>query len=98
MELICSAFVAALALVLPILVRHITGTLLEVGSENVMGDIIRVGFAMLAIIIVQTGFAVFADYKGHDVGAKIERDLLGNCLSIIKSCRLVSMTTKKLES
>ena len=73
--LICSTFVAILALILPILVRHITGTILEVGGDDIMWDILRVGFAMLAVITAQTGFAIFYAYKGHDLGAKMERDM-----------------------
>ena len=73
--LFSSMMVAALALVLPILVRHITGNLLESGSDDILWDIIRVGAAMLAIIIAQTIFAIIYDYKGHDVGAKMERDM-----------------------
>ena len=42
-----------------------------------MNEIIRAGAVMLAIIVVQTGFAVFYAYKGHDMGAKIERDMRG---------------------
>jgi len=73
--LISSVFVAALALILPIMVRYITGTLLESGDENILGEIIRIGAAMLAIVCAQTFFGIFYDYKGHDVGAKMERDM-----------------------
>ena len=75
--LISSVMVSALALLLPILVRHITGTILESGGENVLNEIIRVGAAMLAIISVQTFFGIFYAYKGHDVGAKMERNMRG---------------------
>jgi len=73
--LICSGFVAVAALILPILVRQITGTILESGGGDVIWEILRVGFAMLAVITAQTGFAIFYAYKGHDVGAKMERDM-----------------------
>lgn len=73
--LISSVFVAALALILPIMVRYITGTLLESGDEDVLINIIRIGIAMLVIVCAQTFFGIFYDYKGHDVGAKMERDM-----------------------
>jgi len=76
-NLVSTVFVAALALALPILVRHVTGTVIELGGDNVIGEIIRIGAVMLAIIIAQTGFAIFYAYKGHDMGAKIERDMRG---------------------
>ena len=66
--------VALLALLLPIIVRHITGTLVF-AEGDIVNEIIRMGAVMVAIIIAQTGFALFYDYKGHDMGAKIERDM-----------------------
>lgn len=73
--LISAAFVAILSLILPILVRHITGTLLVTGSDHMMAEILRIGGMMLGIITLQTGFAIFYAYKGHDAGAQIERDM-----------------------
>jgi len=66
--------VSVLALVLPLIVRHITGTLVETGSG---GQILQASLVMLAIIAAQTGFSIYYDYKGHDMGAKIERDMRG---------------------
>lgn len=74
-DLLCSALVAVLALALPVCVRVITKDILQSGGEEVVGEIIRVGAVMVAIILAQTLFAVFYDYKGHDMGAKIERDM-----------------------
>ena len=74
-DLLCSALVAVLALALPVCVRLITKDILRSGGEEVVGEIIRVGAVMVAIILAQTLFAVFYDYKGHDMGAKIERDM-----------------------
>lgn len=74
-NLISTVFIAMLALTLPMLVRHITGTVIESGGDNVVNEIILIGAIMVAIIAAQTGFAVFYAYKGHDMGAKIERDM-----------------------
>lgn len=74
-DLLCSVLVAVLALALPVCVRLITKDILQSGGEEVVGEIIRVGAVMVAIILAQTLFAVFYDYKGHDMGAKIERDM-----------------------
>ena len=73
-DMICAVLVAALALLLPIIIRHITGTVI-VYSDDILAEIIRMGVIMVAIITAQTGFALFYDYKGHDMGAKIERDM-----------------------
>ena len=71
-NLISTVLLAALALLFPILVRHITINLLDYGNIN---DILQIGGIMLALIIIQTFLAIFYAYKGHDMGAKIERDM-----------------------
>ncbi len=74
-DLFSGILVAALALILPVCVRYITKDVLEIGMENVLAAILQTGALMLSLIVVQTGFAMFFDYKGHDMGAKIERDM-----------------------
>ncbi|MGF7143890.1 ATP-binding cassette subfamily B protein [Anaerotaenia torta] len=74
-DLVSSIFVAALALILPVCVRYITKDVMENGTENILTAILQTGALMLFIIVLQTGFAMFSDYKGHDMGAKIERDM-----------------------
>jgi len=70
-----SVLTAGLSLALPLAVRHITGNILTSGIADVLPEIIRTGALMLAIIIIQTCSGVFIDWKGHIMGAKIERDL-----------------------
>lgn len=74
-DMVCSVLVAVLALTIPIVVRHITGTVITYHADDIVAEIIRMGAIMVAIIVAQTGFALFYDYKGHDMGAKIERDM-----------------------
>ncbi|MCL1986355.1 MAG: ABC transporter ATP-binding protein/permease [Firmicutes bacterium] len=75
-------FVSVLALALPMIVRHIMGTIIgenmgNIGNAEIIGQIIQAALVMLAIIVSQTGFSIYYDYKGHDMGAKIERDMRG---------------------
>ncbi|MCL2866331.1 MAG: ABC transporter ATP-binding protein/permease [Clostridia bacterium] len=74
-DLFSSVMVAALGLMLPLCVRYVTNDILKLGSEDVLPGILRVGALMLAIITAKTCCGIFFDYKGHDMGAKIERDL-----------------------
>jgi len=74
-DMLCAMLVALLALTIPIVVRHITGTVATTDTGDITGEILRMGAVMVAIIVAQTGFALFYDYKGHDMGAKIERDM-----------------------
>lgn len=73
--LFCAALVGALSLIFPILVRYITKDLLESGTANVSSTILQTGALMTVVIILHAGFSMFYDYKGHDMGAKIERDM-----------------------
>jgi ATP-binding cassette subfamily B protein len=74
-DLACALIVATLALVLPMCVRYITGEVIVSGSSDITAELLRMGAVMVAIIAAQTGFSIFYDYKGHDMGAKIERDM-----------------------
>ena len=74
--MLASVTTAALALILPLLVRHITNTVLAPGyAYDVLPSILRTGALMIAIIIAQTGAGIFIDWRGHIMGAKIERGL-----------------------
>ena len=81
-DIISAMMVALLALFIPIIVRHITGTL--VYQEDIVSEILRMGAVMVAIITAQTAFALFYDYKGHDMGARIERDMRRELFSHIQ--------------
>jgi ATP-binding cassette, subfamily B, bacterial len=73
--LLCSFIVAALSLVFPLLTRYITKNVLEGGMANAMGEILKVGAAMFALVIVQNVCTVYYDYRGHSLGAMMERDM-----------------------
>ena len=105
--LISAMLVAGLALVIPIIVRHITTTVIFMPVDGFANEIIRMGIFMVSVIAAQTGFAVFYDYKGHDIGANIERDMrqeLFNHLQILpfnffdneKTGKLMSRLTNDL--
>lgn len=81
-DMLSAVLVAVLALLLPLVVRHITGTVIL--YDDIAAEIIRMGAIMVAIIIAQTCFALFYDYKGHDMGARIERDMRRELFSHIQ--------------
>ena len=74
-DLVCAAVIAVIALALPICVRYITQDVLESGLADATPTILQVGALMMLLIAVQTACGLFYDYKGHDMGAKIERDM-----------------------
>jgi ATP-binding cassette subfamily B protein len=73
--MICAFLAAGISLVLPLLVRYITKTVLEGDLSNALPQIYRMGGLMLALVFIQTGVNYFVDYRGHAMGAMMERDL-----------------------
>ena len=75
LDLLCSLCNAAIALVLPLGVRHITGTLLGSGRPDTLEQMLLTGAWMIALVILQALCSYYSDYQGHYLGAKIERDM-----------------------
>lgn len=75
-DLACAFVVAGTALLLPICANWVTKRLLagEPATE-VLADIWVVGAVMLGLVAVQTACTLFVDYRGHVMGAKMERDM-----------------------
>jgi ATP-binding cassette subfamily B protein len=71
----CASITTLCTLALPLCIRYITGEVLGSGIIEPLPLILRTLLIMLGIIIVQTACGVFYDYKGHAMGAMIERDM-----------------------
>lgn len=74
-DLLFAVVGAAVTLVIPLLVRYITGTVVNYPAKEAMGIILRIGLFMLALIVVQLGCTYFITYYGHLMGAYIEHDM-----------------------
>ncbi len=74
-DLVSAFVVAAVALILPLFVRHITKDILAGNAPDVLGQIYGTGALMLVLVVVQTLCTVFVDYQGHMMGAFMERDM-----------------------
>ena len=66
---------AAITLVIPLMVRYITGTVVLLPIEEASSTIIRLGIFMVLLVIVEGYCNYFIGYYGHVMGAKIEHDL-----------------------
>jgi len=73
--LLCAALSSLAALALPLCIRYITVEVLAMGAEEAMPLIFNTVLLMLGLIVVLTVSGVFYDYKGHKVGAMMERDM-----------------------
>ncbi len=74
-DIACAFIVAAVALVVPLCVRYITKNIIEYGAADALGKIYYVGAIMLALAVIQGVCEFFYDYKGHAMGAMMERDM-----------------------
>lgn len=73
--LACSIIVSAVTLVFPLLVRYITKDVLEGDLSTALTQVLAVGGLMLVLATVQNIGNYFVDYKGHEIGARMESDL-----------------------
>lgn len=74
-DLLFAMLGAAITLAIPLLVRYITGTVVEKPIEEATGLIVRVGVLMVAMVLAEGGCRYYITYYGHMMGAMIERDM-----------------------
>ena len=74
-DMICAIIVSAITLAIPLCIRFITKNLLESDSPDALTHIYMMGGFMLALVAAYAICHVFIDYKGHVMGALIERDM-----------------------
>ena len=74
-DLACAFVISAIALALPLCVRHLTKNLLDSGSPAVFADIALLAALMLGLVALHTLCNLFVDYQGHMMGAMMESDM-----------------------
>jgi ATP-binding cassette subfamily B protein len=73
--LACAFIVSAATLVFPLLVRYITKDVLEGDLSTALSEVYWIGALMLVLVAIQNIGNFFVDYKGHEVGARMESDM-----------------------
>ncbi len=73
-DMACAIIVSATVLAIPLCIRYITKTL-EANSLDALNQIYIVGGVMLALVAIHAICHAFVDYKGHMMGALMERDM-----------------------
>ena len=69
-----AAAASMITLILPIAVRSIT-RIVAAGMADGLAQIYRIGAGMLALAALHTLCTIFVDYRGHMMGAFMERDM-----------------------
>ncbi|OAS82102.1 MULTISPECIES: ABC transporter ATP-binding protein [Metabacillus] len=73
--LVCAFIVSAVTLVFPLLVRYITKDVLAGDMSTALSKVYWIGGLMLVLVAIQNIGNFFVDYKGHEVGARMESDM-----------------------
>lgn len=73
-DMACAIVVSATVLAIPLCIRYITKNL-ETNSLDALNQIYIVGGVMLALVAIHAICHAFVDYKGHMMGALMERDM-----------------------
>lgn len=74
-DMACAVIASVAMLAIPLCVRYITTNLLQVGSTDALHQIYLMGGVMLGLVAVYAACHAFIDYKGHVMGALMERDM-----------------------
>ena len=66
---------AAISLVFPLCARYITKHILASPQPDALDQVYQVGALMLVLVALQAVCYFFIDYRGHEMGARMENDL-----------------------
>ena len=66
---------AGVTLVIPLIVRYITGTVVFLPAQEVLPAILKLAALMLALVLLECFCNFYIGYYGHIMGASIERDM-----------------------
>ncbi|PGS49703.1 ABC transporter ATP-binding protein [Bacillus sp. AFS041924] len=79
--LACAFIVSSTNLVFPLLVRYITKNVLEGDLSEALNEVYWIGGLMLVLVVIQNIGNFFVDYKGHEIGARMENDMRSELFS-----------------
>ena len=74
-DMFFAMFGAAIALVLPLIIRYITSHVILLGPGEAMPLVLKLGALMIFLVLVEVYCNYFITYYGHVMGAKIEYDM-----------------------
>lgn len=66
---------AAVTLVIPLIIRYITGTVIFYEAEEALKIILKLALLMVGLVLLEAYCNFFIAYQGHIMGAKMEYDM-----------------------
>ena len=74
-DLLCASLTSACDLVLPVIVRHITNTVITAPAELTVDLVVRITVLYIVLRIVDVAANYYMQNTGHVMGARIETDM-----------------------
>lgn len=66
---------AAVTLVIPLIIRYITGTVIHYQPDRALDVILKLALLMVGLVLLEAFCNFFIAYQGHIMGAKMEYDM-----------------------
>ena len=66
---------AAVTLVIPLIIRYITGTVIFYEADEALRTILKLALLMVGLVLLEVYCNFFIAYQGHIMGAKMEYDM-----------------------
>lgn len=66
---------AAVTLIIPLIIRYITGTVIFYEADEALRTIIKLALLMVGLVLLEAYCNFFIAYQGHIMGAKMEYDM-----------------------
>ncbi len=74
-DMACAFTVSAISLIIPMITRYITNTVLADEQSFQVEIIMKLGLVMVALVLVEFACNYFITYKGHVMGTLMEHDM-----------------------
>ena len=75
LDMFFAVLASAIALVIPLVVKYITSTIVYEDPTIARNKMIVLGIALVVLVLMQMGSNYYISYVGHVMGSKIERDM-----------------------
>ena len=74
-DMVLAIMSALIALMIPLVVRYITSSVIHMDTEKALNHILMLGIGMAVLVVVQAFCNYYIANYGHVMGAKIEYDM-----------------------
>ena len=95
MQILFAIIASIVALIIPLVVRYITSTVVHMNPQQAFKQILYIAIAVFVLIIIQIYCNYFISNYGHVMGAKIEYDMRAEIFAHFQKMPFHSLMTKK---